>query len=179
MINSPIMRFYSKRAANAVSARSLVKPTCCGYTLLVLLVLTVVPFANARLAPVGTEPAKGPAISGRNVQRSPIHSSININKLSGDFKLIVVLAEFADTKHKTSRDQIQSTLVAATNKYWLEVSYGQFNVIGDTVGWISLDHDEAFYGKDTDPKDPGSDQRSHEVIADACRLAKDVDFMQY
>jgi M6 family metalloprotease-like protein len=113
------------------------------------------------------------------VQRSPIHSSININKLSGDFKPIVVLAEFADIKHKTSRDQIQSTLVAAMNKYWLEVSYGQFNVIGDTVGWISLDHDEAFYGKDTDPKDPGSDQRSHEVIADACRLAKDVDFMQY
>lgn len=179
MINSPIMRFYSKRAANAVSARSFVKTTCCGHTLLVLLVLTVVPFANARLAPVGTEPAKGPAISGRNVQRSPTHSPININKLSGDFKLIVVLAEFADIKHKTSRDEIQSTLVVAMNNYWLEVSYGQFNVVGDTVGWISLDHDEAFYGKDTDPKDPGSDQRSHELIADACRLAKDVDFMQY
>jgi len=145
----------------------------------VLLVLTVVPFTTARSAAVGTEPAKGPAISGRSVQRSPIHSSINISKLSGDFKLIVVLAEFADIKHKISRDQIQSTLVAAMNKYWLEVSYGQFNVIGDTVGWVSLDHDEAYYGNDADPKDPGSDQRSHEVIADACRLAKSIDFAQY
>ena len=114
-----------------------------------------------------------------DLDRSSPHSSVHIRKLSGDFRLIVILVEFTDIEHETSDDQIQKLVVERMNKYWLEVSYDQFNVIGNTVGWLKLDHDEAYYGKDEDPKDPGSDQRDREVIADACKLVKDIDFKQY
>jgi len=91
----------------------------------------------------------------------------------------VIPVEFADIKHEESRDAINEMVFTRMNNYWHEVSYGQFNVIGDTVGWIDIGHDEAYYGRDTDPNDPGSDQRDPELIADACRLASGVDFSQY
>ena len=147
--------------------------------LLALLLLTVVPLAGtgAILSREGT--AKSPAQSGHGPSRSPPHSSVHIRKLSGDFRLIVILVEFTDVTHKTAEDQIQRSTVERMKEYWLEVSYGQFNVIGDIVGWLQLDHDEAYYGKDQNPKEPGSDRRSSDVISDACSLAEDVDFKQY
>ncbi len=150
-----------------------------GYALLALLILTVVPIAEARSIPLTGDSLKGPATAGHRPGRSSSHSSVHIKKLSGDFGLIVILVEFTDIKHKTSEDQIRRSTLERMNKYWLDVSYGQFNVISDTVGWLKLDHDEAYYGKDENPKDPGSDQRSTEVIADACKLARDIDFKQY
>jgi M6 family metalloprotease-like protein len=147
--------------------------------LLAVLVLTVVPIAEANSTPLRREPAKSPVLSGHSPDRSPPHSSVHITKLSGDFRLVVILVEFTDVTHKTAEDQIQRSTVERMNKYWLEVSYGQFNVISDVVGWFQLDHDEAYYGKDENPKDPGSDQRSSELVADACKLARNVDFKQY
>ena len=155
------------------------KIVLAGYALLALLILIVVPIAEARSIPLTGNSLKGPATTGDRPDRSSSHSSVHIKKLSGDFKLIVILVEFTDIKHKTSEDQIRRSTLERMNKYWLDVSYGQFNVISDTVGWLKLDYDEAYYGKDENPKDPGSDQRSSEVIADACKLARDVDFKQY
>lgn len=116
---------------------------------------------------------------GHDVDGSSPQSSVHIRKLSGDFRLIVILVEFTDIKHETSDDQIKKLIVERMNKYWLEVSYGQFNVISDTVGWFELSHDEAYYGRDMSPKDPGSDQRDLDVVADACKLAGNIDFNQY
>ena len=155
------------------------KVVLAGCTLLALLILTIVPITEARSITPRRETEKSPAAMGHDLDRSSPHSSVHIGKLSGDFRLIVILVEFTDIKHETSDDQIQKLIVERMNKYWLEVSYGQFNVISDTVGWFELSHDEAYYGKDENPKDPGSDQRSTEVIADACKLARDVDFKQY
>jgi M6 family metalloprotease-like protein len=123
--------------------------------------------------------ADSPSIVGHDVPRSAFHSSFDVRKVNGDYKLVVILVEFTDVKHETSRDVIHDMVFTEMNQYWREVSYGQFSVIGDTVGWIGMGHNEAYYGKDTDPKDPGSDQRDPELIADACRLAKGVDFSQY
>jgi len=170
---------YGARALEIATARSLRKLVLCEYTLLALLILAIVPNADLRSIPARGEPAKGSAMSGRNPDRSSFHASVDIKRLNGEFRLIVILVDFTNIKHGTSGDAIQSRIVERMNKYWLEVSHGQFNVTGDTVGWINLGHDEAYYGKDTDPKEPGSDQKADELIADACRLAKDVDFKQY
>ena len=155
------------------------KIVLAGYALLALLILTVVPIAEARSIPMTGDSLKGPATTGYRPDGSSPQSSVHIKKLSGDFRLIVILVEFIDIKHKTPGDQIRRSTLERMSRYWLGVSYGQFNVISDIVGWLKLDHDEAYYGKDENPKDPGSDQRSTEVIADACKLARDVDFKQY
>ena len=161
------------------AAWSLGKVVFCKYALFVLLVLLIVPIADARSIADWEESAKGSAISGRNSRRPSLHGSVDIRKLSGDFRLVVILVEFSDIKHRISRDDVQKLTVERMSRYWSEVSYGQFNLIGLTVGWMDLGHDEAYYGKDTDPKEPGSDQKAKGLIADACRLAKDVDFKQY
>jgi len=123
--------------------------------------------------------ADSPSIVGHDAPSLAFHASFDVRKVNGDYKLVVILVEFTDVKHETSRDVIHDMAFTEMNEYWREVSYGQFNVIGDTVGWIDIGHNEAYYGKDTDPKDPGSDQRDPELIADACRLASGVDFSQY
>jgi len=137
------------------------------------------PVADACSFSVVGEPTIGTAIAERNPDGSSSHGSVNIGNLSGDFRLVVILVEFTDIKHETSRDELHNLVFVQMNKYWREVSYDQFNVIGNTVGWINTGHDEAYYGKDTDPKLPGSDQKGRELIADACRLANGVDFKQY
>lgn len=155
------------------------KVVLAGCTLLALLILTIVPITEAPSITPWRGPARSPAAMRHDLDRSSPHSSVHIRKLSGDFRLIVILVEFTDIKHETSDDQIQKLIVERMNKYWLEVSYGQFNVISDTVGWFELSHDEAYYGKDKSPKDPGSDQRDLDVVADACKLAGNIDFNQY
>lgn len=146
---------------------------------LALLILTVIPVLDARPPFVGGEVTRGPAMLRHNPSGSTSRDSVDIKRLSGDFRLVVILVEFTDIKHTKSRDTIDELVFGGMNKYWREVSYDQFNVIGDTVNWINLGHNEAYYGKDTDRKDPGSDQRDPELFADACRLAKGVDFNQY
>ena len=148
--------------------------------LLLFLIVALVPVSASHLIEANdVRPIKGPALTGPNSVQSPSGSPTNIEKLSGDYRLIVILVEFTDFKHKTSRDTINNLIFTKMNKYWREVSYNQFNVIGDTVGWFNIGHDEAYYGKDTDPKTPGSDQKDRELIADSCSLATDVDFNKY
>jgi len=141
--------------------------------LLLLLIVALIPVS------ADVRPIKGAALAGPKPVQYPSGSPADIAKLSGDYKLIVILVEFTDIKHQKSRDDINQMVFSRMNQYWHEVSYGKFNVIGDTVGWINLGRDEGYYGKDTDPKDPGSDQGRSELIADACRLTKGVDFSGY
>lgn len=148
--------------------------------LLLFLIVAIAPVSASHLIEAtDVRPIKGPALTGPNFVRSPSGSSTNIVKLSGDHRLIVILVEFTDIKHKTSRDTINNLIFARMNKYWREVSYNQLNVIGDTVGWFNAGHDEVYYGKSTDSKDPRVDEKDHELIQDACKLAGSVDFTQY
>ena len=155
------------------------KVVLAGCTLLALLILTIVPITEAPSITPKREPARSPAAMRHDADRSSRQSSVHIGKLSGDFRLIVILVEFTDIKHETSADQVQKSIVERMKKYWLEVSYGQFNVISDTVGWFELSHDEAYYGGDMSSKDLGSDRRDLDVVADACKLAGNVDFNEY
>jgi M6 family metalloprotease-like protein len=149
------------------------------YVLVIALVLAVIPVADVHSFPMAEGMTRGPPIARYSLSGSDLHSSFDVKKLSGDYKLIVILVEFTDIKHETSRDAIHGMVFRRMNQYWREVSYGQFNVIGDTIGWIDIGHDEAYYGKDTNPKDPGSDQRDRQLIADACKRARGVEFSQF
>jgi len=152
-------------------------------TVLCVTVFSSVPAAavNAKLRPLAAavEAAKGPGFAGGNSARFTPDGPISNKRISGDFRLIVILVDFTNIKHEMSRDAIHNLVFVKMNNYWRDVSYGQFNVIGDTVGWINIGHDETYYGKDTEAKEPGSDQRRRELIADACRLAEGVDFQNY
>ena len=145
--------------------------------IVILLAVVVIPVVGVHSVPVGKGMAR--SLAGHSPSRMDSYSSFDVEKPTGDWKLIVILVEFTDIKHERSRDAISEMVFARMNNFWREVSYGQLNVIGDTVGWIDIGHDEGYYGKDTDPKDPGSDQRDRALIADACKLAKEVDFSQY
>jgi len=147
--------------------------------LIVLLALVTITATNVRGAGAVKEMASGPVVTGHSSSRTVPHSSFDVRKLSGDYKIIVMLVEFADIKHEISRDTIHDMVFREMNEYWREMSYGQFNVIGDTVGWINVGPSEAYYGKDTNPRDPGSDQRGQQLVADACRLATGVNFSKY
>ena len=148
--------------------------------LLLFLIVAIVPVSASHLIEANdVRPIKGPALTGPNSVQSPSGSPTDIEKLIGNYRLIVILVEFSDYKHKTSRDTINNLIFTKMNKYWREVSYNQLNVIDDTVGWINIGHDEAYYGKDTDPKTPGSDQKGRELIADSCSQATNVDFNKY
>ena len=149
------------------------------YVLIMVLALAVIPVADAHSFTIAEGMAGSPKVAGHSLSGSALHGLSDVKKLSGDYKLIVILVEFTDIKHETSRDAIHDMIFTRMNQYWRELSYGQFNVIGDTVGWINLGHDEAYYGKDTNPKDPGSDQRDHQLIADACARAGRVEFSQF
>jgi M6 family metalloprotease-like protein len=145
----------------------------------VLLAVVTITVTNVRGAAAVKEMASGPVVTGHSSSRMVPHSLFDVRKLSGDYKLIVILVEFADVKHEISRDTIHDMVFKEMNEYWREMSYGQFNVIGDTVGWINVGPSEAYYGKDTNPRDPGSDQRGQQLVADACRLATGVNFSNY
>lgn len=63
-------------------------------------------------------------------------------------KMVVVLAEFPDAKHKISADEIKRRLSPTLNDYYQEVSYGKVNVAIDvTPDWILLSQTFSSYGK--------------------------------
>lgn len=149
------------------------------YMLIMIFALAVIPIADAHPLTIAEGMAGSPQVAGNSLSGSALHGLLDIKKPGGDYKLIVILVEFTDIKHETSRDAIHGMIFTRMNEYWREVSYGQFNVVGDTVGWVNLGHDEAYYGKDTNPKEPGSDQGDHQLIADACARARGVEFSQF
>jgi hypothetical protein len=120
----------------------------------------LMPFSDASMASVVSGIPQASTAGWHSTSGSATHGSAVIKKLSGDYELIVILVEFTDIKHQRSRDAIHEMVFERMNTYWDEVSYGQFNVIGDTVGWINIGHPESYYGKDTDPKDPGVIERT-------------------
>jgi len=149
----------------------------CTYVLLLLLL--AIPSSELHFLSVDIGIARGAQVAGHASQEPNWQGPRELRKLIGDYRLIVILVEFTDVKHKTPRETIHQMVFEQMNQYWREVSYGQFNVVGDTVDWGDVGHEEAFYGKDTDSRDPGSDRRDPGLIADACRLATDVDFGEY
>jgi M6 family metalloprotease-like protein len=155
------------------------KTALFGYLFIALLTLSIVSICSTRSFSLDETTAEALGRTGQNPSSLRPDLSMNTTKLSDDFRFVVILVEFTDIKHRTPRDEIHGMVFETMHAYWQEVSYGQFNVTGDTVGWIDLGQREAYYGKDIDSNDPGSDLGDRKLLVDACRLAEGVDFTQY
>jgi M6 family metalloprotease-like protein len=92
----------------------------------------------------------------------------------------VILVEFSDLKHAQDKTAIDALIFGQMAKYYAEVSYGQVQVVGQSVGWYTLPENMQYYGADVNPNGPGSDARDAELIADAVYSAQgSVNFQNY
>ncbi len=90
-----------------------------------------------------------------------------IDAVSGPQKTLVILVDFSDVKHTLDKSSIDTVIFGEMAKYYAEVSYGQIQIVGQSVGWYPLSHTMAYYGADIDPSRPGSDARKIQLIQDA------------
>jgi M6 family metalloprotease-like protein len=103
-----------------------------------------------------------------------------IQPTSGPQKTLAILVEFSDVKHAVNETTINDMIFGQMAEYYLNVSYGQIQVVGRSVGWYQLHNPMAFYGADTNPSQQGSDTNPVQLIRDAITAAEpDVDFNAY
>ena len=110
----------------------------------------------------------------------------------GEYKGIIILAEFTDSKFRETHDQELYFNVANTpdftndmgfkgsvRDYFLSQSRGKFDFSFDVVGPVQLSHNYKYYGEDA--ADGSSHNiRAGEMIAEACQLVGEtVDWSQY
>lgn len=111
------------------------------------------------------------------------------NPVSGKKKGLVILVNFSDKKMSASHSQdffngyFNTTGFAkegskgSVHDYFLESSYGQFDLTFDVIGPVTVSKNMAYYGTN----EYGADMHPGEMVTEVCRLAdaKGVDFSQY
>jgi len=70
---------------------------------------------------------------------------IMATQVSGPHTVMVILAEFSDTKHVTSQDRMHDLILSSLSNYYREVSFNQTWFEGTTTKWYQLPNPEAFY----------------------------------
>ncbi len=100
-----------------------------------------------------------------NMVRPEYYPTIDV--VSGPQKTLAILVDFSDVKHTLDESSIDAVIFGEMAKYYAEVSYGQIQIVGRSVGWYALSHTMAYYGADSDPSRPGSDARRIQLIQDA------------
>ena len=104
----------------------------------------------------------------------------------GQNRVLVLLANFSDTSPSFNAQDFQNLLFADTaltmRDYYRTVSYGQFELVGDVIGWVNLSHPKSYYNNDnkgTEPKDYPHNLWS--LVEEAVDLAEaqGVDFSKY
>lgn len=111
---------------------------------------------------------------------------------TGDFKGIVILAQFQDQKFTYDHDYFDRMLneegfsengaIGSVHDYYYKQSNGLFNAHFDVIGPVTLSRDMDYYGKNgTDIWGQSSgDEDPTKAIVEACQLADEqVDFKQY
>ena len=99
--------------------------------------------------------------------------------LSGPQRTLVILVEFTDVKHTQNKSAIDSLIFGQMATYYSDISYGQIQVVGKSVGWYTLPNSMAYYGEDINPE-PGSDAHKLQLIKDAFDAVTDsVNFSEY
>jgi M6 family metalloprotease-like protein len=103
-----------------------------------------------------------------------------VSPASGPQNTLAILVEFSDVKHTANKTAIDDMIFSQMAKYYSDVSYGEIQVIGKSVGWYQLPNPMSFYGADLNPSQPGSDANPVQLIRDAITAAEaDVDFNAY
>jgi len=62
----------------------------------------------------------------------------NYPPTTGKWSILVLLVEFADLRHKVSREQISTRIFHEVNSYLKEASFGKISIAGDVTEWIAL-----------------------------------------
>jgi len=101
----------------------------------------------------------------------------------GAQSIIVILAEFSDLKHKTTREHIYDLVFVQMNSYYREASYNTTWITGDvTERWYMLPAPFADYGDLTWASHGTKAQQDNrkKLVGDAIQSAdQDVDFRKY
>nr|MDO8113493.1 M6 family metalloprotease domain-containing protein [Candidatus Sigynarchaeota archaeon] len=105
---------------------------------------------------------------------------ISLQGATGNKKILVILLEFQDVTHGSSKTQAyyQSLLFDRSNShsmasYYWECSYGRLNLTGTVTQWVKSSHDMAYYGADSGPFPNIDDANGNifEVAREAVQLA--------
>lgn len=108
---------------------------------------------------------------------------------NGNKKLIMILIAYSDLPFTRTQSDFNALMnqvgynvngaVGSVKDFFLEESYGNFNITTDVVGPYTAAHDMAYYGA-PNPVTGGHDIRAGELMTEAVQLADpDVDYSQY
>lgn len=112
------------------------------------------------------------------------------NPISGKKKGLVILANFADKSMKAAHSQSffndffnkegfsLENMYGSVHDYFMECSYGQFDLSFDVIGPVTVSKNYAYYGENDSN---GDDKYPAVLVTEACKLADKlgVDFSQY
>lgn len=94
---------------------------------------------------------------------------------TGKRKMLTILAEFSDTPHSISHNDIWRMMnqkgyngIGSFKDYFTEISYGHLEVITNVTLWVKVPHTKAYYGANDSY---GEDINPHEFIQDAVKAA--------
>ena len=136
--------------------------------------------------PVENKDGKISDVPGVNYERVPMNKFNDLfNGTEYNPYDLDVFKDLAEYKVKDAAGNVINTIKAPTNStlknYYNEVSYNQFGIDVDLVGWYELPHSYDYYlGQNKGYNNVNGDAYTGELVKDAIKLAdKDVDFSQY
>ncbi len=99
---------------------------------------------------------------------------------SGNVKLLAILIEYPDLKHRYEKESFEKLFNGPSNKrtfkeYFQENSHGKFNPTVDVVGWYEAKNNYDYYGE------KHGKERARELVAEAVAAAEadGIDFSKY
>lgn len=108
----------------------------------------------------------------------------------GEKKGLIILVEFTGKSFAQSHDQAlydriinergynEGNFVGSVRDYFIDQSYGKFDLSFDVVGPVRMPKNYSYYGKDNG--DEGNDSHPGEMVATACQMVdEEVDFTRY
>jgi len=143
------------------------------------MILVFALLANAAWA---VPPRPGGVLDYMQVPLEPFHPPPPpFRPLSGGFRVLVILVEFADQPASVTPEEIEDLLFGQTGRsmrdYYLEASGGAFWLEGTVVGWVTATGSRADYGANL----PGGGDTAPLALAEEAVLLADalVDFSQF
>ena len=131
-----------------------------------------------------------PQMARENKVRRKAAWGAQTNPISGDKKGLVILVNFSDTELNAAHGNTyysnffneegfsKSGNKGSVHDYFLESSYGQFNLTFDVYGPVTVSKACTYYGENDQN---GDDKHAGEMVAEACQLADEMgaDFSKY
>lgn len=144
---------------------------------------------RARERGMKVNPTVGGVQANRNGSMHKAMWGAESNPVSGQKKGLVILVNFADKSFNLTHQNAfydgyfnkvgfsEQGMKGSVHDYFLESSYGQFDLTFDVIGPVTVSKNMSYYGQNQ----YGADAYPAEMVTEACRLAdaKGVDFSKY